>query len=72
MEAGTLARPAGTPQVICSDGDTDYERADFRILGCRICLTHAIVMAATHWVGYPIEKADCTTPGQMCCIRNRQ
>ena len=32
----------GPPQVICSD-DADYERADYRILDHRICLTRAIV-----------------------------
>ncbi len=33
----------GPPQVIRSDDDVDYERADCRILDYRICLTRAIV-----------------------------
>ena len=42
-EAGIIARSAGPPQVICSDDNADYERADCRILDYFICLTRAIV-----------------------------
>ena len=41
--AGIIARSAGPPQVICSDDNADYERADCRILDYRICLARAIV-----------------------------
>jgi hypothetical protein len=40
--AGWDCRAGGPPQVICSDDD-NYERADCRILDCRICLTGVIV-----------------------------
>ena len=33
----------GSPQVICSEDDADYERAECRILGYRVCLTRSIV-----------------------------
>ena len=40
--AGIVAL-GGPPQVICSDDDADYERADCRILDYRICMTRVIV-----------------------------
>ena len=40
--AGIVAL-GGPPQVICSDDDADYERADRRILDYRIYLTGEIV-----------------------------
>jgi len=40
--AGIVAL-GGPPQMICSDDDADYERADCWILDYRICLTRAIV-----------------------------
>ncbi len=46
VRASFVARSAGPPQMICSDGDADCECAGRRILGYRICLTRAIVMAA--------------------------